>query len=71
MAPDTSSALASSEQIDPVLAQAIARRAIAFARDLAVMTHPEFLDATREGLEETRPGEGIPFEEVLRRLGRA
>jgi hypothetical protein len=71
MASDTSRVPALTDELDPALAQVIARRAIVFARDLAVMTHPEFLEATREGLEEQRRGEGIPWEEVLRQLGRA
>ena len=55
------------KELDPAVAQIVARHAIRFARDVRMMTDPEFLDVNRRGLESIARGEpGTPWEEFLR-----
>jgi hypothetical protein len=55
------------KELDPAVAQVVARHAMRFARDVRLMTDPEFLDLNRRGLESIARGEpGTPWEEFLR-----
>lgn len=56
------------EGLDPAVAQMVARHTQRFARDIRLMTDPEFLELNRRGLEEIASGKpGISWEEFQRR----
>lgn len=57
--------------IHETMIQAMLAEARAHLRRMEILSNRELMEGTLIGLEEERRGEGIPWEEVLRRLGRA
>jgi hypothetical protein len=53
---------------DRQIVEAMVREAAIHARNLALLAHPEFVEATLAGLEQERRGQAIPLDEALRQL---
>ena len=59
-----------SRQVYETMVEGMLAEARAHLRRMEVLSNAELVEGTLIGLEELRRGEGIPWEEVLRRLGR-
>jgi hypothetical protein len=60
-----------SHDVYEAMIQAMLAEARGHLRRMEILSNAKLVEGTLIGLEEQRRGEGIPWEEVLRRLGRA
>jgi hypothetical protein len=60
-----------SRDVYETMVQAMLAEARSHLRRMEILSNQELVEGTLIGLEEQRRGEGIPWEEVLRRLERA